>query len=208
MRYHKVPDEAIRRLPIYLRGLRLFTKEGYRNISSQKLAESLHIKSPQLRKDLSYFSDIGIPGVGYDTKKLTKHLQAILRLNHPHYAALIGYGNLGAALLGYTGFKSFGIEINTIFDNDSQKVGRVVHKIKIEDISYVSTLRRRKIYIAIIAVPELVAQEITDKLVKAGVSGILNFAPCYLSVPRNVKLINIDIGIDLACLPYYLPAGA
>ncbi|MBC8392069.1 MAG: redox-sensing transcriptional repressor Rex [Deltaproteobacteria bacterium] len=208
MRYHKVPDETIRRLPVYLRGLCSFTNNTYQNISSQQLADILHVKSPQLRKDLSYFGDIGTPGVGYDIQKLKEHIRAILRLNNSHNAALIGYGNLGAALLKYAGFKIFGIDINAVFEKDPRKTGRVVQKIKIEDVSKLSNLRERNIAVAIIAIPALESQEITDQLVEAGVGGILNFTPSYLSVPHHVKVINIDIGVSLACLPYYLPVGA
>ena len=208
MRYHKVPDETIRRLPVYLRGLCSFTNDSYHSISSQQLADKLHIKPPQLRKDLSYFGDIGTPGVGYDIEKLKKHIQSVLQLNHTHSAALIGYGNLGAALLKYTGFKTFCIEINAIFDNDQHKTGHVVQNIKIERMSKISTLRRKSISIAILAIPAVESQGVTDKLVEAGVGGILNFSPSYLSVPHHVKVINIDIGVSLACLPYYLPAGA
>ena len=208
MRYHKVPDETIRRLPVYLRGLCSFTNDSYHSISSQQLADKLHIKPPQLRKDLSYFGDIGTPGVGYDIEKLKKHIQSVLQLNHTHSAALIGYGNLGAALLKYTGFKTFCIEINAIFDNDQHKTGHVVQNIKIERMSKISTLRRKSISIAILAIPAVESQGVTDKLVEAGVGGILNFSPSYLSVPHHVKVINIDIGVSLACIPYYLPAGA
>jgi redox-sensing transcriptional repressor len=208
MRYHKIPDETIRRLPVYLRGLGSFTNDGDHSISSQQLAEILHIKPPQLRKDLSYFGDIGTPGVGYNKQKLAKHLRSILKLNNSHDAALVGYGNLGAALLKYTGFKNFGIEIKVIFDKDPRKIGRVIQKITIENVSKISTLRKRDISIAIIAIPAAESQEVVDKLVEAGVGGILNFAPSHLSVPHYVKIINIDIGVSLACLPYYLPAGA
>ena len=141
-------------------------------------------------------------------EKLKKHLQKILRLNTRHNTALVGYGNLGAALLKYTGFENLGIEISAIFENNPRKIGRVVNKIKIEAESNFWTLKQRNILIAIIALPAAEAQEVTDKLVKAGVGGILNFAPSYLSVPQSVKVINIDIGVSLACLPYYLPAGA
>jgi redox-sensing transcriptional repressor len=207
MRYHKVPDETIRRLPVYLRGLSSFTNH-HQHISSQQLADVVHINSPQLRKDLSYFGDIGTPGVGYDIEKLKKHIQTVLQLNHLHPAALIGYGNLGAALLKYTGFASFGITISTVFEKDPRKIGRVIQKIQIEDVANILNLRERNIRIAILAIPASGSQEITDKLVKIGIGGILNFAPAYLSVPRNVKVINIDIGVSLACLPYYLPIGA
>lgn len=205
MRYHKVPDETVQRLPLYLRGLGTFTSHNNGSISSQQLADRLHIKSPQLRKDLSYFGDFGIPGVGYDIKKLKKRLQKILRIDTAHYAALIGYGNLGAALLKYKGFENFGIEIKAIYENDPRKIGRIVRKIPIESVSRLHTLQQRHISIAIIAAAAVTAQDVTDKLVEAGIGGILNFTPSYLSVPRNVKVINIDIGVSLACLPYYLP---
>ena len=208
MRYHKVPDETVRRLPVYLRGINSFTSNSKDNISSQQLADMLHVKSPQIRKDLSYFGDIGTPGVGYDTEKLSKHIRAILRLNNVHSAALVGYGNLGAALLKYTGFKAFGIEIDAVFEKDPRKIGHVVRKIEIQDISKISSLRNRNFSIAIIAIPPLESQDVADKLVEAGVGGILNFAPSYLCVPNRVKVINIDIGVSLACLPYYLSAGA
>ncbi|MBL7215799.1 MAG: redox-sensing transcriptional repressor Rex, partial [Phycisphaerae bacterium] len=112
------------------------------------------------------------------------------------------------ALLKYTGFENFRIEISAIFENDPRKIGRMVKKMKIEEISNFRTLKKRNISIAIVAVPATEAQHVTDKLVEAGVGGILNFAPSYLSVPHSVKVVNIDIGVSLACLPYYLPAGA
>jgi redox-sensing transcriptional repressor len=207
MRYHKVPDETIRRLPVYLRGLSSFTNKT-QHISSQQLADIVHIKSPQLRKDLSYFGDIGTPGVGYDVEKLKNHIQGVLQLNHLHSAALIGYGNLGAALLKYTGFAAFGIKIDAVFEIDPKKIGRCVQKIQIQDVQEIRHLDRRGVSIAILAIPALEAQNLTDKLVEVGIGGILNFAPAYLCVPENVKVINIDIGVSLACLPYYLPIGA
>lgn len=208
MLYHKVPDETIRRLPVYLRGLYSLTNNDYQHISSKQLEDIIHIKSPQLRKDLSYFGEIGTPGVGYDVEKLKKHIQAVLELDQLHSAALIGYGNLGAALLKYAGFSTFHIEINAVFEKDPRKIGRVVQKIKIEDVSKIVNLKKRHISIAILAIPAAEAQDIVNQLVEAGVGGILNFAPSYLSVPEKVKVINIDIGVSLACLPYYLPISA
>lgn len=205
MRYSKIPDETVRRLPIYLRGLQLFTEQGYEKVSSKKLAEWLRIKPPQLRKDLSYFGDFGVPGVGYDPKKLSHAIRSILNLDIPHRAALVGCGNLGLALLKYTGFQEFGLEITTLFDNDPQKIGRILHNRTIEDISKIASLEKRGVFLAILAVPPESAQWVTDLLVKAGVQGILNFAPCQLEVSRYVKLININIGMDFARLPYYLP---
>jgi len=205
LKYHRIPDETVRRLPIYMRELLLLTEQGCQNISSQKLADSLHIKPPQIRKDLSYFGDFGTPGVGYDTTKLLEKVRRILKLDYIHRAALIGLGNIGAALLRYPGFKAYGLEIVAIFDNDKRKVGKTVKNTKVQDISKLKLLKNRDINLGIIAVPATAAQKIADELVNAGIKGILNFAPHYLRVPKKVKVITIDIAMDLARLPYYLP---
>jgi len=205
MRYHKIPDETIRRLPLYLRKLQLLVKKGRTNIRSGEFAESLGVNPPQIRKDLSYFGAFGTPGVGYDVEKLLCQLRSILKLKSTHKAALIGVGDLGSALLGYPGFLQFGFEVVAAFDISAKKVGNAKKNVVIEDISKLNTLKRRNIRIAIIAVPTEAAQETADKLVEVGVVGILNFAPCYLAVPKKVKLINIDIAMDIARLPYYLP---
>jgi len=208
MRYRRIPDEEVRRLPIYLRGLLLFSEQGLQNVSSHKLSELLHINPPQIRKDLSYFGAFGTPGVGYDTAKLAKQIRGILRIDTPNKAALVGLGNLGSALLKYPGFGAYGLEISALFDKDPKKIGRTIEHIKVEDVSKLSTLRKKGITLGIIAVPADAAQEVANGLVKAGIRGILNFAPYYLDVPKKVKVISIDIAMDLARLPYYLPASA
>jgi redox-sensing transcriptional repressor len=208
MRYSRIPDEAVRRLPIYLRGLLLFSEQGLKNVSSQKLAELLRISPPQIRKDLSYFGAFGIPGVGYDTAKLAKQIRGILRIDSTKKAALIGFGSLGSALLRYPGFGAYGLQVSAVFDNDPVKIGKTVRKVKVEDVSKLSALKKRGITLGIIAVPASAAQAVADGLVKAGIRGILNFAPYYLDVPKKVKVISIDIAMVLARLPYYLPASA
>jgi redox-sensing transcriptional repressor len=207
MRYHRIPDEAVRRLPIYLRGLLFSHQEGRESISSTKLAELLGVSPTQIRKDFSYFGGFGTPGVGYDVAALSKQIRAILKLSVPRKATLVGAGRLGSALLGYPGFRMYGFEIAAVFDNNPKKIGRKLGGITIESISVVKTLNKRKINLAIIATPGEVAQDVAESLVKAGVRGILNFAPRYLAVPKKVKVITIDIAMDLARLPYYLPAS-
>jgi len=204
MRYHKIPDETVRRLPIYLRGLLLLLEKAQENISSQNLADILGVNPWQIRKDFSYFGDFGVPGVGYDVKKLIKHINKILRLDVGHKAALVGAGNLGSAVLAYPGFKIYGFDITAAFDNDPQKIGRKINKIVVEDVSNIGILRMRNIDLGIIAVPITAAQETADALVKAGIKGILNFSPCYITVPKKVKVITIDIAMDLARMPYYM----
>ena len=203
MRYHRIPDETIRRLPLYLRELQVLMNDGQSTVRSSEFAANLGISSPQIRKDLSYFGGFGTPGVGYDAKKLLRQLRNILKLRSTHKTALVGVGDLGSALLGYSGFSQLGFEIVAAFD--PKKVGSIKNNVTVEDISKLGTLKKRDIRLAIIAVPPNAAQQTADKLVEVGVVGILNFAPCYLTVPKKVKLINIDIAMDIARLPYYLP---
>ena len=207
MRYHKIPDETVRRLPIYLRGLLLSSEQGQQSISSRNLADFLGVNPWQIRKDFSYFGDFGTRGVGYKIEKLIKQIKKILKLDVVHKAALVGVGNLSSAVLAYPGFKTYGFDIAAAFDTDSEKIGRKIKGITIEDASNLKTLKKRKIEIGIIAVPRDAAQQTADALVKAGVKGILNFSPCYMTVPKKVKVITIDIAMDLARLPYYMPAS-
>ena len=207
MRYHKIADETVRRLPIYLRGLMFLSEQGQQSVSSRNLADFLGVNPWQIRKDFSYFGDFGTPGVGYNIKKLIKQINRILKLNIVHKAALVGVGNLGSAVLAYSGFRIYGFDIVAAFDTNPKKIGRKVKNITIEDASNLQTLKRRKINLAIITVHRDAAQQTADALVKAGVKGILNFSPCYITVPKKVKVITIDIAMDLARLPYYMPAS-
>jgi len=206
MRYHKIPDEAVQRLPIYLRGLLSLLEQGCKNISSHNLADFLGINHWQIRKDFSYFGGFGTPGIGYDIDRLIKEIRKILKLNVVHKAALVGVGNLGSAVLAYPGFRIYGFEIAAAFDNDPKKIGQKVTNITIEDVSKIRTLQRRKFNLGIITVPCEAAQETFDALVKAGVTGILSFSPCHKTSRKKLKVITIDIAMDLARLPYYMPA--
>lgn len=207
MRFRKVPDETIRRLPIYLRSLLLLSEQGQRSISSQNLADFVGVNPWQIRKDFSYFGGFGTPGLGYDIGKLVKQINKILKLDAGHRIALVGVGNLGSAVLAYPGFEIYGFDIVAAFDVNPKKIGKKKNDVIIEDVSSLGTLKKRKINLAIIAVPRHAAQQTADALVKAGVKGILNFSPCRIAVPRKVKVITIDIAMDLARLPYYMPAG-
>ena len=175
MRYHRIPDETIRRLPLYLRGLVFMSEEGHKSASSHSLADFLGVNAWQIRKDFSYFGAFGTPGVGYNIEKLEKQVKKILRLNIIKKAALVGVGNLGSAVMAYAGFEIYGFRIAAAFDISPKKVGRKINNIQIENASELRTLRQRRINIAIIAVPRDSAQETADMLVKAGVKGILNF---------------------------------
>ena len=207
MRYSKIPNETIRRLPIYLRSLAMLARQGLKNVSSSKLADFVNAPPFLIRKDFSYFGDFGTRGVGYDIANLSRQIKKILNLDPGHKAALIGVGNLGSAVLAYPGFKIYGFEIEAAFDNDNAKIGKKIGRVSVEDISKINTLVKRGVMMAIIAVPEQAAQQVTDSLVAAGVKGILNFSPKRITVPKKVKVISIDIATDLARLPYYIPSS-
>jgi len=183
------------------------SEQGQRSVSSRALADFLGLNPWQIRKDFSYFGGFGTRGVGYDIEKLIKQTKKILKLDVVHKVALVGVGNLGSAVLAYPGFKMYGFEIAAAFDIEPRKVGKKVKNIAIEDISNLRTLKRRKINLAIMAVPREAAQEIADALVKAGMKGILKFSPCYITVPKKVKVITVDIATELARLPYYIPVA-
>lgn len=207
MRYSRIPEETIRRMPIYLRGLLLTSEQGQKNISSRNLADFVGVNPCQIRKDFSYFGDFGTRGVGYNVERLAKEIKRILKLDVIQKAVLVGVGNLGSAILAYPGFGIYGFDIAAAFDVSPKKVGRKIKNITIENVSKLWTLKKRKIKLAIMAVPSQAAQETADALVKAGVKGILNFSPCYIAVPKKVKVVTIDIAMDLARLPYYMPAS-
>jgi len=204
MRYHRIPDESVRRLPLYLRAL-LFATHDRESISSGALADVVGVNSWQIRKDFSYFGELGTRGVGYNIEKLKKHIRKILKLDVLHKAVLVGAGKLGSAVLLHRGFSVYGFDITAVFDNDPKKIGRKLGDTVIQSVSSLHTLKRRNIDVGIIAVPGDVAQQTVDALVKTGVKGILNFSPSYISVPKKVKVLTIDIAMDLARLPYYMP---
>ena len=207
MKNRRIPDETIRRLPIYLRGLLFLKEKGQKNISSRDLAEFIGAYPWQIRKDFSYFGDFGVRGIGYNIEKLAKEIKKILKLNVIQKAALVGVGNLGSAFLTYPGFGIYGFDVAAAFDIDPKKVGRKINDVIIKNVSNIQMLKKRRIKLGIIAVPRQAAQDTADKLVKAGITGILNFSPCYIAVPKKVKVITIDIAMDLARLPYYMPAN-
>ena len=179
--------------------------QGEQCISSRSLADFVGVNSWQIRKDFSYFGDFGTRGVGYDIERLAREIKKILRLDVIRRAVLIGVGDLGSALLAYPGFGIYGLDIAAAFDVDPKKIGRTLNGVTIEDFTRIDTMKDRDISLAIIAVPRAAAQLAVDKLVAAGIKGILNFAPCKVSVPRRVKVITLDIAMELARLPYYIP---
>ncbi|MBN2589956.1 MAG: redox-sensing transcriptional repressor Rex [Sedimentisphaerales bacterium] len=207
MKHKGIPDETIRRLPVYLRGLIFLQEGGQDRISSSKLGDFVGVQSWQIRKDFSYFGEFGVRGVGYEIKKLIDGIKEILKLNKVQNAALVGAGNLGSAILSYPGFELYGFNVTMAFDNNAKKIGKKIKSIEIMDVSKLDILKKKNVRLGIIAVPRSEAQEIANALVKAGVKGILNFSPCYIMVPKKVKVMTIDIAGYLARMPYYTLNG-
>ncbi|MCK4244788.1 MAG: redox-sensing transcriptional repressor Rex [Candidatus Omnitrophica bacterium] len=200
-----IPHETIKRLALYLRSLRYLARKRVEIISSRKLTEHINASPAQVRKDLACFGEFGVPGVGYQVKKLIAEIESILGLKKKQEVALVGVGKLGSALLAYPGFKRFGFRISALFDNSPEKIGKKISGLKVEDVARIEeVLRRKKIKIAIITVPAANAQEAADRLVAAGIKVILNFAPRYLNIPQGVIINTIDMAIELECLIYYL----
>jgi redox-sensing transcriptional repressor len=191
-------------MPMYLRAFSMLKTENRDTISSRQLAERLHLNPPQIRKDLSYFGAFGTRGIGYPVASTAEKIRRILKLDVSQQAALVGAGRLGAAIAAYPGFRMFGFDIAAIFDNDAGKIGKKIGKNFIEDAAKIAALKDRNIRLAILAVPAGAAQRCADALVEAGIKGILNLSPRYLDVPKRVKVVTIDIAMELGILPYYI----
>ena len=203
MKKKKVPLATIPRLSFYYRAL--IQKDNAQLISSQELAELSGTSAAQVRKDLAYFGQFGAAGKGYRVDFLKKSITRILGVDKSWPVALVGIGNLGSALLSYRGFSRQGFEIVATFDNDQQKIGKDFAGIVIKNIAALEEeIKLKKIRMAVVTVPQQAAQEVIDKLVKAGIKAILNFAPIRPGVPKSVEVHNIDLSIELERLTYFL----
>ena len=202
----KVSELTVNRLSIYLRCLNALADEGTETVSSQTLAERFNLNSAQIRKDLAYFGEFGVRGVGYYVDDLRRHITAILGLDIEHRLAVIGAGNLGMALANYDGFSGDNFRMVALFDNDPAKVGTTSARgIPVYRTDRLAELVAREgIDIAAIAVPALGAQAALDEIVAAGIRAVLNFAPARISGPSWVKIRNVDLTISLEGLSYAL----
>ena len=205
----QVSELTTNRLSVYLRCLNELDSIGIETISSQLLAEQFHLNAAQIRKDLAYFGEFGVRGVGYYVKELRRHLRQILGLDRRLRVAIIGAGNLGLALADYPGFRQEGFEIAALFDAANEKIGLESRGgVPIHDIKELKrTARRECLDIAVIAVPAPHAQPVADQVVSAGIRAILNFSPGALEVPEHVKLKNVDLTVSLESLSFYLAQG-
>lgn len=205
MKVEKISELTTNRLSIYLRCLNEMATEDVKTVSSGAMAKRFNLNSAQIRKDLAYFGEFGVRGVGYCVETLRNHLIKILGLDHQHRVAIVGAGRLGTALADYYGFKQTNFSVVAMFDADEKKVGRKIGGIEIFNIKNFSRLAKRdKIDVAVIAVPAEFAQMVLETVTKAGVKAILNFAPTPLRVNGSVKLKTVDLTITLEGLSYFL----
>jgi redox-sensing transcriptional repressor len=204
-----VSELTTNRLSVYLRCLNDLDAAGVKTISSQGLAEQFHLNAAQIRKDLAYFGEFGVRGVGYYVKELRTHLRQILGLDRRVRVAIMGAGNLGLALADYQGFRTEGFEIAALFDSQSDKIGRRSRGgVPIHDVrTFRRAVRRERIRIAVIAVPASSAQAVVNEVVAAGIKAILNFSPGTLKVPPDVKVKSVDLTVSLESLSFFLAQG-
>ena len=205
----QISELTTNRLSVYLRCLNDLDGAGVRTISSQLLAEQFHLNAAQIRKDLAYFGEFGVRGVGYYVRDLKRHLRQILGLDRKLRVAIMGAGNLGLALADYPGFRTEGFEIAALFDNRNEKVGQQSRSgVPIYDVNDLKKIARRDgIRIAVIAVPAGAAQNVLNLVVASGITAILNFSPGALEVPPQVKLKSVDLTVSLESLSFFLAQG-
>jgi len=199
-----LPEATVARLPEYLRALNHLAEVGDGTVSSEALAAVAGVNSAKLRKDLSHLGSYGTRGVGYDVALLIGQIEHVLGLTQRRGVALVGVGNLGHALAGYAGFASRGFRIAALFDADAARVGEKINGLTvrhIEDLAEVAA--QESIAIGVIATPAAAAQQVADQLVRAGVTSILNFAPCVLAVPDGVDVRKVDLAIELQILSFH-----
>jgi redox-sensing transcriptional repressor len=201
----KVADSTVRRLSLYLRYLEEFEDQGIATISSEALASRGGTTSAQVRKDLSFFGSFGKRGLGYAVPELARRLREILGLGRRYRVAMIGAGKIGSALVQYRGFRQRGFDIVAIYDSDPSKVGRQWNGLAVQHIdSLEAELARRPVDMAVLVTPADAAQGVTDRLVRAGVKAILNFAPVQLVVPHDVEVKTVNLALELETLSYAL----
>ena len=204
----KIPEMTVRRLSVYTRCLQQLEEDGVKTVSSQELAERFNFNSAQVRKDLAYFGEFGVRGIGYYVAGLKAELQKILGLDREWPVALVGLGNLGSALFHYKGFSKQGFRIVAIFDDDPAKAGTTQEGVPIMPMRDLpKETKARNLQIAIVAVPAESAQAVTEKLIAAGIKAILNFAPGRIRGAKDVRLKNVDLAIELESLSFYLAQG-
>lgn len=192
------PSPAVKRLSLYLRQLQQLAEQKIEKISSREFARHIDLSDAQVRKDLGYFGQFGRRGVGYSVQALIEQLRRILGTDKRWNVVLVGAGNLGRALIRYRGFRQKGFRFVAAFDVASSKIGKRLGNVTVRSVDELEkVVRRRNVRLAVVAVPPNAAQQVTDRLRDAGVTGILNFAPTTLKVGEGVTVEPVDLAAQL-----------
>jgi len=205
MKFPRISEAVVRRLPMYLRYLNELSKSDVQTVSSRDLGRRLDLNPAQIRKDLAYFGEFGKKGIGYDVNYLVEKIRSILKLDQEIRVALVGAGNLGHALCNYNVYLKDNMRIIAVFDANPARVGESINQLSVQPMhELVETVRAQNVRIGIITVPATEAQRVADQFVEAGVEGILNFAPSIIKVPGHIRVHYADFTIELQSLAYYL----
>ena len=203
-RVRGIPEATVARLPVYLRALTALSERGVLTVSSEELAAAAGVNSAKLRKDLSYLGSYGTRGVGYDVEYLVYQISRELGLTQDWAVVIVGIGNLGHALANYGGFASRGFRVVALIDADPVRTGESVAGLDVRHLDDLEqVVEAEDVSIGVIATPAAAAQEVCDRLVAAGVTSILNFAPVVLNVPQGVDVRKVDLSIELQILAFH-----
>ncbi len=198
-----IPKAVVNRLSYYLRELQRMVRDGKETTSSSQLGSMLGFTDAQVRKDLAYFGHFGYPGIGYRCEELITAIRRILGTDQQWPIAMIGAGNLGRALLGYRGFALQGFKIVAAFETDPEKIGKPIEGICVYHMDRLPKIARDlKIRLGLIAAPAAAAQFAADRLVAAGIEGIVNFAPVTINLPEGVSQIGVDLAMEFEQLSF------
>jgi redox-sensing transcriptional repressor len=199
-----IPEATVSRLPLYLRSLQELMDEELATVSSERLAEMAGVNAAKVRKDLSYFGSYGTRGVGYDVEYLLLHIRRELGLTHDWPTVIAGMGNLGQALANYGGFSERGFVIAALVDANPDKVGTELEGVRISHVDELEQLvGDLGITIGVIATPAHAAQDVANRMVDAGITSILNFAPTVIAVPDGILVRKVDLAVELQILSFY-----
>jgi len=201
----KIPNSTIARLYLYLRELNSLAQMKIDRISSTDFGKRTNLSDAQIRKDLNYFGNFGVTGVGYNVAELISALEKILGKDKTFNVGVVGAGFLGSALIRYRGFKERNLNLVAAFDVREEIIGNSINGVFIYHIDRLAEIvKREAITIAAVAVTEDIAQNVVDKLVASGIKCLLNFAPTLIVVPDDVKISNVDMSVELEVLSYFL----
>lgn len=198
-----VPKAVVARLSLYLRELQQLLNDDKHTVSSQVLGTRLGVTGAQVRKDFTYFGQFGYPGVGYRCDELVAEIKRILGTDQTWPVALIGCGNLGQALLGYRGFQKQGFNVVAAFDISPELIGTQIAGLTVQDIQTLPEwAAKEKISLVVLAVPAEAANQAVEVILRSGVTGILNFAPVMLKLPKRIQVVGVDLAIELEQLAF------